>query len=155
MMFKLTLLSALITWSLGSSEAVQGILKERYKQQRQDDDRNQPLSVQPWGRDGDKRRYWLIEGLDDTNFRLYRESNPALKHSTWRSVAGSIEDLQQVATRLGEDGSQAARKLCDSIHAAIPRFEAGEDVSLLRIAFFLIESSLLPETKATRISSGS
>ncbi|KAL8704266.1 MAG: hypothetical protein Q9201_002575 [Fulgogasparrea decipioides] len=124
---RLTLLSALVMWSLGSSEAIQAILKERYKQQRHDDDKNQPLSVQPWGRDGDKRRYWLIEGLDDTPFRLYRESNPALKHSTWRSVAGSIEDLKQVATRLGEDGSQAARKLCDGIQAAIPRFEAGED----------------------------
>ena len=126
---KLTLLRALVMWSLGSSEAVQNIIKERYKQQRHDDDKNQPLSVQSWGRDGDKRRYWLIEGLDDTNFRLYRESNPALKTVTWRSVAGSIDDLRQVATRLEDEGSQAARKLRDSITAAIPRFEAGEDVS--------------------------
>ncbi|KAL9042885.1 MAG: hypothetical protein Q9180_000269 [Flavoplaca navasiana] len=124
---KLTLLRALVMWSLGSSEAVQNIIKEKYKQQRHDDDKNQPLSVQSWGRDGDKRRYWLIEGLDDTNFRLYRESNPALKTVTWRSVAGSIDDLRQVATRLEDEGSQAARKLRDSILAAIPRFEAGED----------------------------
>ncbi|KAL8692170.1 MAG: hypothetical protein Q9218_002747 [Villophora microphyllina] len=124
---RLTLLSALITWSLGSSESVQNLIKERYKQQRQEDDRNQPLSVQPWGRDGDKRRYWLIEGHDDTHFRLYREGNPTLKHVTWRSVAGSIEELKQVAAQLEEDGSQAARKLCDSINAGIPRFEAGED----------------------------
>ncbi|KAL8734862.1 MAG: hypothetical protein Q9166_001214 [cf. Caloplaca sp. 2 TL-2023] len=124
---RLKLLSALVIWSLGSSEAVQEIIKQKYKQQRHDDDKNQPLSVQSWGRDGDKRRYWLIEGLDDTNFRLYRESNPALKHVTWRSVAGGIDDLRQVATKLDEDGSQAARKLRDSILAAIPRFEAGED----------------------------
>ncbi|KAI4200855.1 MAG: hypothetical protein LQ350_003657 [Teloschistes chrysophthalmus] len=124
---RLTLLTALITWSLGSSESVQNIIKEKYKQQRHDDDKNQPLSVQPWGRDGDKRRHWLIEGHDDTHFRLYRESNPALKTVTWRSVAGTIEELKQVAARLEEDGSQAARKLCDSINAAIPRFEAGED----------------------------
>lgn len=116
-------------WSLGSSEAVQNIIKEKYKQQRHDDDRNQPLSVQSWGRDGDKRRYWLIEGLDDTNFRLYRESNIALKNVTWRSIAGSIDELRQVATKLEDEGSQAARKLRDSIQAAIPRFEAGEDVS--------------------------
>lgn len=119
----------MITWSLGSSESVQNIIKEKYKQQRHDDDKNQPLSVQSWGRDGDKRRYWLIEGHDDTHFRLYRESNPALKHVTWRSVAGTIDELKQVAARLEEDGSQAARKLCDSINAGIPRFEAGEDVS--------------------------
>ncbi|KAL8683733.1 MAG: hypothetical protein Q9186_000367 [Xanthomendoza sp. 1 TL-2023] len=124
---RLTLLSGLVLWSLGSSETVQNIIKEKYKQQRHDDDKNQPLSVQSWGRDGDKRRYWLIEGLDDTNFRLYRESNPALKTVTWRSVAGSIDDLRQVAAKLDEDGSQAARKLRDSIQAAIPRFEAGED----------------------------
>lgn len=116
-------------WSLGSSEAVQNIIKEKYKQQRHDDDKNQPLSVQSWGRDGDKRRYWLVEGLDDTNFRLYRESNPALKNVTWRSIAGSIDELRLVATKLDDEGSQAARKLRDSIQAAIPRFEAGEDVS--------------------------
>ncbi|KAL8796212.1 MAG: hypothetical protein Q9182_007410 [Xanthomendoza sp. 2 TL-2023] len=124
---RLTLLSGLVLWSLGSSETVQNIIKEKYKQQRHDDDKNQPLSVQSWGRDGDKRRYWLIEGLDDTNFRLYRESNPALKTVTWRSVAGNIDDLRQVAAKLDEDGSQAARKMRDSIQAAIPRFEAGED----------------------------
>lgn len=104
-------------------------MKEKYKQQRHDDDKNQPLSVQSWGRDGDKRRYWLIEGLDDTSFRLYRESNPALKNVTWRSIAGSIDELRKVATKLDDEGSQAARKLRDSIQAAIPRFEAGEDVS--------------------------
>ncbi|KAL8764182.1 MAG: hypothetical protein Q9184_000151 [Pyrenodesmia sp. 2 TL-2023] len=124
---RLTLMSTLVIWSLGSSEAIQDILRTMYKQQRQNDDRNQPLSVQPWGNDGDKRRYWLIEGRDDTPFRLYRESNPALKHVTWRSVAGSIEDLQLVAIKLDEDGSQASRRLRDSIQAAIPRFEAGED----------------------------
>ncbi|KAL9028467.1 MAG: hypothetical protein Q9196_003169 [Gyalolechia fulgens] len=124
---RLTLLSTLVLWSLGSSEAIQDIIKTMYKRQRQNDDRNQPLSVQPWGTDVDKRRYWLIEGLDDTPFRLYRESNPALKHVAWRSVAGSIEELNLVAGKLEEDGSQASRRLRDSIQAAIPRFEAGED----------------------------
>lgn len=104
------------------------MIKESYKQQRHDDDLNQPLSVQPWGRDGDKRRYWLIEGQDDTHFRLYRESNPALKKNTWRSVAGSIEELKQVADNLGEEGSQAARRLKERIMLAIPRFEASEEV---------------------------
>ena len=89
---------------------------------------NQPLSVQPWGRDGDKRRFWLIEGQDDTHFRLYRESNPILKHNTWRNVAGSIDELKGVAAQLGEEGTQASRRLSDRITQAIPRFEASEEV---------------------------
>ncbi|KAH0544421.1 hypothetical protein FGG08_001448 [Glutinoglossum americanum] len=124
---RLTLLKTLILWSLSSSEAVQALLKESYKQARHDDDLNQPLSVQSWGRDGDKRRYWLIEGRDDTYFRLYRESNPALKHNTWWSVAGSIEELKAVAQQLAGDGSQAARRLSEKITLAIPRFEATEE----------------------------
>ena len=116
-------------WSLSSSEAVAAILKESYKQQRHDGDLNQPLSVQPWGLDGDKRRYWLIEGQDDTHFRLYRESNRALKTNTWFSVAGSIDELKAVAERLGEDNSQFSKKLKERIIAAVPRFEASEDVS--------------------------
>ncbi|KAL6713154.1 hypothetical protein ACLMJK_009275 [Lecanora helva] len=124
---RLTILKTLILWSLGSSEAIQTTIKESYKRQRQDDDLNQPLSVQPWGRDGDKRRFWLIEGQDDTHFRLYRESNPALKHSTWRSMAGTIDEVRDVAERLGEENSLLSRRLRDRIMAAIPRFEASED----------------------------
>lgn len=104
-------------------------MKESYKQQRHDDDLNQPLSVQAWGRDGEKRRFWLVEGQDDTHFRLYRESNPVLKHNTWRSVAGSIDELKTVAEKLGEEGTQAARRLQDRITLAIPRLESSEDVS--------------------------
>ena len=126
---QLTLLKALIIWSLSSSEAIQAIIKESYKQQRREDDLNQPLSVQPWGRDGDKRRFWLVEGQDDTHFRLYRESNPALKHNTWRSVAGTIDELKEVANKLDEENSQASKRLRDRIMAGIPRFEASEDVS--------------------------
>lgn len=121
-------MKALIIWSLASSEAIQLLIKESYKQQRHDDDLNQPLSVQPWGRDGDKRRYWLIEGQDDTHFRLYRESNPALKNNTWRSLAGTIDELKIVATRLDEEGTQAGRRLRDRITQGVPRFEASEEV---------------------------
>ena len=84
--------------------------------------------MQPWGRDGEKRRYWLVEGQDDTHFRLYRESNPTLKNVTWRSVAGTIEDLKLVGDRLDEEGSQHGRKLHDRIKQGIPRFEASEEV---------------------------
>jgi hypothetical protein len=122
-------------WSLHSSDAINNIMKDSYKQSRHDDDLNQPLSVQPWGRDGDKRRYWLIEGRDDTPFRVYRESNPALKTNTWRSVVGTIEELRALAEKLeNEDGTQAARRLGKSMLDAIPRFEATEVVCLT--AFF-------------------
>lgn len=95
---------------------------------RHEDDLNQPLSIQSWGQDGEKRRYWLIEGQDDTNFRLYRESNIKLKNNTWRSVAGDIEQLKSVGEQLYDEGSQPARRLSERISHAIPRFEATEEV---------------------------
>ncbi|KAJ6185580.1 hypothetical protein N7519_006881 [Penicillium mononematosum] len=124
---RLRLLKALILWSLSSSEAVQAKIKESYKQARHDDDLNQPLSVQPWGRDSLKRRYWLIEGHDDTNFRLYRESNPALKHNTWWSIAGSIPELEAVVEKLESEKGIHSKKLSEKIRASIPRFEASEE----------------------------
>ena len=127
--WQLNFLKTMILWSLSSSDSVQAIIKESYKQSRHDDDLNQPLSVQPWGRDGEKRRYWLIEGQDDTHFRLYRESNPAgIKNRTWWSVAGDIDELKSVAAGLQEDGGQASRRLSERITTAIPRFEATEEV---------------------------
>ncbi|EPS34396.1 hypothetical protein PDE_09360 [Penicillium oxalicum 114-2] len=124
---RLELLRALILWSLASSDAIQAKIKESYKQARHDDDLNQPLSVQPWGRDSLKRRYWLIEGQDDTHFRLYRESNPALKNVTWWSVAGDIPEMLAVADRLLEEKNIHSKKLSERIQAAIPRFEASEE----------------------------
>ncbi|TKA82415.1 hypothetical protein B0A49_00014 [Cryomyces minteri] len=123
----LILLKTLVIWSLNTSDAISATIKESYKQSRHDDDLNQPLSVQPWGRDGEKRRYWLIEGQDDTSFRLYRESNPALKHNTWRSIAGNIDEVRAIADKLGEETSQASRRLSQRIMGAIPRFEATEE----------------------------
>lgn len=121
-------MKALILWSLASSEAVQAKIKESYKQARHDDDLNQPLSVQPWGRDELKRRYWLVEGQDDTHFRLYRESNPALKTNTWWSVAGTIDEIRDIALKLEKERSQHSKRLSERIMSAIPRFEGGEEV---------------------------
>ncbi|KAF2970605.1 hypothetical protein GQX73_g2970 [Xylaria multiplex] len=111
---RLTLLRTLVLWTLSSSEVVKGIINQSYKQNRHEDDLNQPLSVQPWGADSDRRRYFLVEGLDDTHFRVYRESNPAGFNRTWWSVAGSIDELNM---------------LCDKLETvdAIPRFEATEE----------------------------
>ncbi|PGH15762.1 hypothetical protein AJ79_02142 [Helicocarpus griseus UAMH5409] len=124
---RLAFLKALILWALSSSDAVQAKLKESYKQARHDDDLNQPLSVQPWGNDAYKRRYWLIEGRDDTHFRLYRESNPALKTRTWWSVAGTIPELKSVADSLAEEKSQNSKRLSEKIYSSIPRFEGSEE----------------------------
>lgn len=137
---------------------MKAIIKESYKQSRHDDDLNQSLSVQAWGRDGDKRRFWLIEGQDDTHFRLYRESNPALKNNTWRSVAGTIDEVKEVAQRLDEENTQASRRLRDRINAAVPRFEASEEVSPLSgdiVTLSKTADDTVPETKTERLSSGS
>ncbi|KAJ6780501.1 hypothetical protein PWT90_02977 [Aphanocladium album] len=125
---RLTLLRTLILWTMSSSDSVKSIINQAYKQNRHEDDLNQPRAVQPWGSDGDKRRYFLVEGQDDTAFRVYRESNPAGSNRTWWSVAGSIEELKALAEKLDtKDGGPKAKKLSHKMLQAIPRFEAGED----------------------------
>jgi hypothetical protein len=117
-----------VLWTLSSSEVIKGIINQSYKQNRHEDDLNQPLSVQSWGSDSDKRRYFLVEGLDDTHFRVYRESNPAGFNRTWWSVAGNIEELNALCDKLQiVDGGPKARKLAERMQAAIPRFEATEE----------------------------
>lgn len=131
-MAQLTLLRTLILWAMASSDTVKGLINQAYKQNRQEDDLNQPRSVQPWGSDGDKRRYFLVEGQDDTNFRIYRESNPAGTNRTWFSVAGSIEEVKALAEKLEtKDGGPKAKKLSQKMLQVIPRFEAGEEVRVL------------------------
>ncbi|ORY69972.1 uncharacterized protein BCR38DRAFT_333623 [Pseudomassariella vexata] len=125
---RLRLLRTLVLWTLSSSEVVKGIINQSYKQTRHDDDLNQPLSVQPWGSDSDKRRYFLIEGLDDTSFRVYRESNPVGFNRTWWSVAGSIEELNALSDKLiSLDGGPKAKRLAQQMMLAVPRFEATEE----------------------------
>jgi hypothetical protein len=92
-------------------------------------DTNIPLSVQPWGRDGEKRRYWLIEGQNDTHFRVYREGNSHTPKATWWSVAGSIDELKALAKVLEEeDAHREAKTLSERMNNAVPRFEASEVV---------------------------
>ncbi|KAK0389444.1 hypothetical protein NLU13_3019 [Sarocladium strictum] len=125
---RLLLLRMLILWTMAASDTVKSLINQSYKQNRHDDDLNQPRSVQPWGTDGDKRRYFLIEGLDDTNFRVYRESNPAGTNRTWWSVAGSIDEIKALAEKLDtKDGGPKAKKLSHKMLQALPRFEAGEE----------------------------
>lgn len=120
-------------WSLSTSEVVGNIIKEAYKQTRQNEDKNQPLAVQPWGTDSLKRRYWLIEGHTDAPFRLYRETSAKMSRDaktaqdTWWSMAGTIDELKAFGDKLREEKSQAARRLADGITASIPRLELAED----------------------------
>ncbi|CAI4219237.1 unnamed protein product [Parascedosporium putredinis] len=125
---RLTLLRALILWAMASSESLRTILAKAYKQNRHEDDLNQPMSVQPWGADSDKRRYYLIEGRDHTSFRVYRESNPAGFKRTWWSVADDIDNLTALANKLeNDDGGPKAKRLSQGIHQAIPRLMESEE----------------------------
>ncbi|OAA64187.1 hypothetical protein SPI_02834 [Niveomyces insectorum RCEF 264] len=126
---RLTLLRALVLWAMASSKAVRDIIDHAYKGKRKDDDSNIVLSVQPWGSDSDKRRYYLIEGRDDTAFRIYRESNPAgFINRTWWSVAGSIDEAKALIEKLEtNDGGPKAKKLAKLLKDEIPRFEATEE----------------------------
>lgn len=48
---------------------------------------------------------------------------------TWWSVAGDIDELKALAEKLEkEDGGQKARTLSAKMLAAVPRFEATEEV---------------------------
>jgi hypothetical protein len=117
-----------------------------YKQNRHEDDLNQPLSVQPWGSDADRRRYFLVEGLDDTHFRVYRESNYTGLKRTWWSVASDIDELKLLAEKLEkEDGGQKARVLSAKMLAAVPRFEATEEVCSCRPGALI--PSLTPKSR--------
>ncbi|KEQ70914.1 hypothetical protein M436DRAFT_12892, partial [Aureobasidium namibiae CBS 147.97] len=125
---RLNLLRTLAIWSLTSSEIVSQTIKDSYKISRRDDDINQALSVQHWGFDGDKRKYYLIEGQEDTTFRVYREANRLSQHPQWWSVAETIDEVNALVEKLEtKDTTQAARRLADKMKAAVPRFEASEE----------------------------
>ncbi|CAI9635491.1 unnamed protein product [Alternaria burnsii] len=127
---RITLLHSLCLWSLNQNEQVKAMINNAYKSRTTKDkqDTNIPLSVQAWGRDGDKRRYYLVEGQNDTHLRIYRESDPSRKNVQWISVAGSIDELKALATKLEEvDGHKEAKALGERMLNAVPRFEASEN----------------------------
>ncbi|KAK6349635.1 hypothetical protein TWF696_005917 [Orbilia brochopaga] len=124
---RLVMLQTLILWVLRHSRVVGDILKEVYKPGRKTDDSNIPLAVHCWGMDREKNKYYLIEGKDDTHFRVYQEYiSPGYRTARWISVAGTIDELRDLAERLGQEGSRNAKDLQGKILAAIPRFEEGE-----------------------------
>lgn len=83
----------------------------------------------------------MVEGQDDTAFRVYRESNPAGANRTWWSVAGTIEELRALAEKLEtKDGGPKAKKLSLKILGAIPRIEAGDEVTIPCQLYFFSRS---------------
>ncbi|RMZ83730.1 hypothetical protein DV738_g958, partial [Chaetothyriales sp. CBS 135597] len=124
---RLVLLKTLVLWALNLSDVVQALIKESYKQTRRDDDKNQPRSVQPWFSDSYRRRYWLIEGLEDSRFRIYRENDGrTAKSNTWFSVAGTIDEVNALADKFAAEATPNSKINSDKLRSAIPRFEAGE-----------------------------
>jgi hypothetical protein len=149
---RLNLLRTLAIWSLTSSEVVSQTIKDSYKGSRRDDDLYQPLSVQHWGFDGDKRKYYLIEGQEDTTFRVYREANRASQHPQWWSVAETIDEVNALVEKLEtKDTTQAARRLADKMKAAVPRFEASEEVSLRGLLDLHTRTDPFAETQTSRV----
>lgn len=107
---------------------MKALIKESWKQTRRDDDRNQPRSVQPWFSDSYRRRFWLVEGQEDSYFRIYRENDgKTSKTNTWFSVASTIEDVNALADKFAEEGTLNSRMNADKLRSAIPRFEQGEE----------------------------
>lgn len=138
---------------MNQSDAVQTMIKDSYKQTRRDDDRNQPRSVQPWFSDQYRRKYWLVEGLEDSHFRIYRENDgKTAKTNTWFSVAGSIQDVTMLADKFGEEHTQNSKVISDKLRSAIPRFEAGEEVCHDCGNAIVSSTDMISETKATRLS---
>lgn len=106
-----------------------GAVKGAYKQTRREDDKNQPKAVQPWFTDSWRRKYYLIEGQDDTHFRIYRENDGRTsKTNVWFSVAGTIDEAKALAEKLeAEMPGNQGKLLAEKIRMAIPRWEAGEE----------------------------
>ena len=85
------------------------------------------MSVQSWGIDTQKRRFFLIDGQVDSPFRIYRESARKASAYSWISVAGTIEEAQKVARDLRVERGQAAHRLAARITNAVPMFEEREE----------------------------
>lgn len=58
-------------------------------------------------------------------------------------MAGSIEELKDVAVHLGDEGTQASRRLHDRIMQGVPRFEASEEVRLYELSTEILRTQIL------------
>ena len=111
---------------LSNSEAVRELIEQEYRSvsRSEDRDRTVPLSVHPLAIIK-KDRYWLVEGRD-SNFRLFRETDPTKRTVNWESIADTIQGLRDFCDSIeheGRPGRDLARKIRDNV---IPRHEAAE-----------------------------
>ena len=111
---------------LSNSEAVRELIEQEYRSvpRSEDRDRTVPLSVHPLAIIK-KDRYWLVEGRD-SNFRLFRETDPTKHVVNWESIADTIQGLRDFCDSIdheGRPGRDLARKIRDNV---IPRHEAAE-----------------------------
>ncbi|KAK9448751.1 uncharacterized protein V1518DRAFT_374249 [Limtongia smithiae] len=124
---RLEILLALVHWALTASDGVRAVLAEGYSGSRTEDDRTCPLAVSPIGMDGERRRYYLIEGQNETRFRLFQETNPRKRLVNWTSIASTAVELAAFMTKIqATDTSRNARILCERLSKAMPRLEAAD-----------------------------
>lgn len=84
--------------------------------------------MQPWFSDSHRRRFWLVEGQEDSHFRVYRENDgKTTKTNAWFSVAGTIEEVNALADKFQEEGTLNAKVNAEKLRSVIPRFEQGEE----------------------------
>jgi hypothetical protein len=73
---------------------------------------------------------------------------------TWWSVASDIDELKQLAHKLEtEDGGQKARLLSGKILAAVPRFEATEEVRQNNSTLYS-KTNIEIEAETSRVQTG-
>ncbi|KAK9467434.1 hypothetical protein V1512DRAFT_205996 [Lipomyces arxii] len=126
---RLEVLVALVHWALASSDQIRKLLAKGYSAGRLEDDRNCPLAVMPLGMDGERRRYYIIEGLNDAKFRLFRETNPRKQLVNWTPIASSAAEVEQCAEKLANedtDKSRNAKTLAAKLRAEATRLEGCE-----------------------------
>ncbi len=98
-------------------------------QTRQARGRSQPRAVRATvGKGWPQKKILADRGSRRHLIRLYRESHQGAGEHFWYNLAGSIDELREVATKLDSDGSQAAKRLSARIMASMTRFEATEEV---------------------------
>ncbi|KAK9479057.1 hypothetical protein V1514DRAFT_279243 [Lipomyces japonicus] len=127
---RLEFLIILLLWALSSSEAVRSAIISGYPGNRTKDDHNSPLAVLPIGIDGQKRRYYLIEGNNGTRFRLFRETNPRRRVVNWTSVASNHEEISAFVKELEDDNSRLTKVLTKKLASELNRLESNEQKRL-------------------------
>ncbi|CAN6675085.1 hypothetical protein TRVA0_085S00122 [Trichomonascus vanleenenianus] len=119
-----------------SRPAMHGALDRFFKEEKGEDDLEENggeevlegVDVGPIGMDSERRRYFFVQGYGDTEFRLYRTTNPYLRYFSWKSVASTADGIEQLITQgaLAEDSSEDAQKLREKLGRVLPLLRESE-----------------------------